>query len=174
MILNKEKVAVEDIELSMDTSVLQSRGDVTPFNAAHLPYSVTESVAVAQDNRYLSTYIDANFAKIAGDSTQTFEVADATLDTEAVSKGQMDIEIATLTDSKADKTNVLLKSDPNGLNDGYVPANDYSPSTKKYADGLIADKFLGAITGKFIAKSIVDGTTDVTVTVTNGVITEIA
>jgi len=174
MTLNKEKVAVEDMVLSMDTSIAQSRGVVTPFNAAFLPYTVSESVADGLNNRYTSAFILANFAKIDGNSSLPFNVANATNDTEAVSKSQMDAEITILTDDKARKDNVLLKADPTGLNDGYNPSNDYSPATKKYADGLIADKFLGAITGKFIAKSIADGTTDVVVTVTNGVITEIS
>jgi len=173
MVLNKEKIVVEDIELSMDGSVTQSRGTLTPFNAAYLPYTVTESVADGLNARYLSSYVDANFAKLAGDDTVAFKTANAVNSNEAVPLAQMQVEIDTLTDDKARKDNVLLKSDPYGLNDGYVPSNDYSPATKKYADSLIADKFLGAITGKFIAKSITDGTTNVTVTVTNGVITEI-
>ena len=173
MTLTKEKIAVEDIELSMDTSVAQSRGTVTPFNAAYLPYTATESVTDGLNARYTSAFIITNFARIGGNDTQLFKVATAVDDNEAVNKGQMDAEITTLTNDKARRDNVLLKSDPTGLNDGYNPSNDYSPATKKYADGLIADKFLGAITGKFIAKSIADGTTNVTVTVTNGVITEI-
>jgi len=173
MILSKEKLAVEDMELSMATSVTQSRGDMTPFNAAHLPYSSTESVTQGLNARYTSAYVSANFAQLAGNDTVPFKVATAVNPNEAVTLAQMDVEIATLETDKADKTNVLRKADPEGLNDGYNPVNDYSPATKKYADGLIADKFLGAITGKFIAKSIADGTTDVVVTVTNGVITEI-
>jgi len=173
MVLNKEKIVVEDIELSMDNSVTQSRGTLTPFNAAYLPFEVNKSVATALNERYLASYVDANFAKLAGDDTVAFKVALAVTSNEAVPLAQMQAEIDTLTDDKARKDNVLLKSDPNGLNDGYTPSNDYSPATKKYADGLIADKFLGAITGKFIAKSIADGTTNVTVTVINGVITEI-
>ena len=173
IIFGKEKIVVEDIVLSMDTTIEQSRGTMTPFNAAHLPYTASESVSTALANRYTSSYIDSNFAKLNGDSTVSFKVNNASNNDEAINLFQLDSEIDTVNNNKASKTNVLLKSDPGGLNDGYNPANDYSPATKKYADGLIADKFLGAITGKFIAKSIVDGTTDVTVTVTNGVITEI-
>jgi len=173
MIFNKELVVVEDIVLSMDTSIAQSRGTGTPFNATHLPFTLSESVADGLNARFTSAYIVANFASLNGNPAEVFAVADATADVEAVNKGQLDAEIATLTDDKARKDNVLLKTDPTGLNDGYIPNNDYSPATKKYADTLIADKFLGAITGKFIAKDIADGTTDVQVTVTNGVITEI-
>jgi hypothetical protein len=171
--LVKEKIVVEDIELSMDSTIEQGRGTVTPFNAAYLPYTVSESVALALDNRYTSGYLDANFAKLAGDETVAFKLAPATNDNEGINLAQLNTETATLDNSKADKTNVLLKADPDGLNDGYNPANDFSPATKKYADGLIADKFLGAITGKFKAENSDGSGTIVTVTVTNGVITEI-
>jgi len=173
MNLNKEKLVVEDMELSMSSTVQQTRGTLTPFNAAYLPFSASESVADGINARYTSVYMDANFAKLSGNDTVPFKVAQAVNSNEAVSLAQMTTVTDALTADKADKTNVLRKADPEGLNDGYVPVNDFSPATKKYADGLIADKFLGAITGKFIAKSIADGTTDVQVTVTNGVITEI-
>ena len=55
IVFNKEKVVVEDIVLSMDNTIDQSRGTMTPFNASHLPYSVSESVTDALNARYLST-----------------------------------------------------------------------------------------------------------------------
>ena len=172
MVFGKELLTVEDMVLSMDATIDQTRGAMTPFNASHLPYSATENVKAALDARYTATYINANFAKLGGDSSNVFEVATATAGTHAITLTQYNSGISALETGKANKDNVLLKVDPDGTNDGYHPINDYSPCTKKYSDGLIADKFLGAITGKFVAMSTVDGS-DVTVTVTNGVITGI-
>ncbi len=163
--LSKELMVVEDMVLSMDPSVTQERGVGTPFNAAYLPYTVSESVAVALNNRYTMGETDTKFALLAGLSTQAFEVNTATIDTHAIPKLQMDTALAL----KANETDVILK----GSAVSYTPASDLDPVNKGYADGLIADKFLGAITGSFIAYSIADGTTPVTVSVTNGVITGI-
>jgi len=163
--LKKELTGLEDLLLSMETSVVQNRGPITPFNAAYLPYSVSQSVTQALDDRYTRAETDVRYAAIAGLSTQLFNVATATGDTNAVPKLQMDTADAL----KADKTEVIRK----GASEAYNPSSDTDPVNKGYADGLIADKFLGAITAQFIAYDIADGTTPVTVTVTNGVITGI-
>jgi len=155
---------VEDLEFGFgDTE--QERGG-TKFNSSSLPYSETESVKQALDARQTTVISDEKYATINGDIAKVFNVAPATEDTQAMPKSQIEATAA----SKANKVSVLLRDDSLN-NDGYVPSATYDPATKGYADGLIADKFLGAITVQFIAYSIVDGTTPVTVTVTNGVIT---
>jgi len=168
--LLKEKLVVEDMELSMDTEVTQGRGILTPFNAFFLPYSSTLTTGAALDDRYTKAEIVAGFAAIGGSDSEQFKVQDGSLNEHAVNRGQMLASDDLLDVAKAEKSEVIRK----GAGETYAPSAGTDPVNKTYADGLIADKFLGAITAQFIAKDIVDGTTDVTVTVTNGVITGIA
>ena len=164
-ILTKEKLVVEDMELSMDAEVVQDRGTLTPFNAAYLPYSVTESVADAIASRYTISESDTRFAQVAGNATTSFNVATALLATEAVPLSQLTSRLLTLSQAKVEMADVIVK----GGGTTYIPITGTDPVNKTYADGLIADKFLGAVTTQFIAKNISGD--DVTVTVTNGVIT---
>ena len=163
--LNKELIGVEDLLLSMDPAVTQDRGPITPFNAAYLPYSVSETVTQALDNRYTISQTDAMYAKLNGLDSEQFSVQDGSLPEHAVNRQQM-LDSDAL---KADKIEVIRK----GVGEAYTPSAGTDPVNKNYADGLISDKFLGAITAQFIAYDIADGTTPVTVTVTNGVITGI-
>ncbi len=154
--LFKEKICVEDIELSLDTSVEQTRGTLTPFNAFFIPYNTTElSVGVALNNRYTKAETQANFAKIAGDDTIAFKVFPAINLNEATSKQQVEDYL----DYKADKDNVLELNNSNL----YTPLSDYNPATKRYVDQQFVDGASGSFTSA-------DGKT---ITVLGGLITEI-
>jgi hypothetical protein len=166
----KEKIVVEDIVLSMDTTIEQSRGTLTPFNAAYLPYSTTQSVTAALDDRYTKSESDSRYAYKAGSDTQAFNVAMAVNGSEAVNLTQMETAINDLDTRKVEEGTVLRTDIDNGT---YNPQYPSSPATKQYVDAQIEDKFLGAVTGKFIAKNIDGSGNDVTVQVTNGVITQI-
>ena len=162
--LTKERVVVEDMELSLEVSIEQSRGVVTPFNAAYLPYTTGISVGQALLDRYTKTEADTNFALIGGDSLQTFLVGVATGPTEAVQKSQLDLKAdQTDVDLKADKTNVLELDN----NDAFTPIADYQPATKRFVDDSITTKFQAGVSGSFTAAS------GETVTVTGGLITGI-
>jgi hypothetical protein len=170
VIFNKEKIVVEDIVLSMDTTVDQSRGTLTPFNAAYLPYSVSESVKTALDNRYTKSESDSKYANIGGNSSVQFDVANATSGTNAVTYTQLETGLSDLNSRKVEEGTVL-RTDID--NDFYQPQYPNSPATKKYVDDQIEDKFLHAVTGYFMAKNSDGSGSDVLVTVTNGVITGI-
>jgi hypothetical protein len=166
----KEKICVEDIVLSMDTEIEQSRGILTPFNAAYLHYSDTQSVTVALDDRYTKSEADGRYAYKSGSDTQTFNVAMAVNGSEAVNLTQMTTELDDLDTRKVEQGTVLRTDIDNGT---YNPQYPSSPATKQYVDAQIEDKFLGAVTGKFIAKNIDGSGNDVIIQVTNGVITQI-
>jgi len=162
--LTKEKVVVEDMELSLEVSIEQSRGVVTPFNAAYLPYTTGISVGQALTDRYTKTEADTNFALIGGDSLHTFLVGVATGPTHAVQKSQLDLKAdITDVDLKADKANVLELDN----NDAFTPITDYQPATKRFVDDSITTKFQAGVSGSFTAAS------GETVTVTGGLITGI-
>ncbi len=162
IVIGKESALVEDIEFGMGVSA-QTRGG-NQLNASHLPYNAVKSVTNELDLKAYSTDIADTYALMNGDSTEIFRVANGVNPEDAMNMGQA----SDLADLKADIADVLIRG---STNDSYVPQFDYDPATKRYADNSIADKFVGAITVQFIAYSISDGTTPVTVTVTNGIIT---
>ena len=95
--ISKLPALVEDIEFGFGASE-QERGG-TKFNSAYLPYTDTESVTEALDNRYTKAYIDTNYAKIGGDATQLFLVANGVSGNQSVNFNQLDL--------KEDKTVVI-------------------------------------------------------------------
>ena len=154
--LFKEKICVEDIELSLDASVEQSRGTLTPFNAFYIPYNTTDlSVGVALNNRYSKAETQAGFAKLGGDDTVAFKAFPAINANEAIVLSQL----TTILADKADKDNVLELNN----SDLYTPLSDYNPATKRYVD----EQFTSGASGSFTSA---DGKT---ITVLGGLITEI-
>ncbi len=152
----KEKACVEDMELSLSASVVQTRGSLTPFNAFYLPYTTSElSVGVALNNRYTKAEMQGSFARVDGDETVAFKVYPAVNPNEATSKQQVEDYLG----FKADKTNVLELN--NSVS--YTPLSDYNPATKRYVD----EQFVGGASGTFTSA---DGKT---ITVLSGLITEI-
>ena len=89
LVLTKQLALVEDIEFGMGVTA-QARGG-NMFNAAYLPYSTTQSVTNALDDRYLKTESDALFALMDGNSSQRFNVANGHVGTEAVNFSQLDL-----------------------------------------------------------------------------------
>jgi hypothetical protein len=168
LVLTKEKVVVEDMELSMDSSVDQERGTLTPFNAAYLPYTSSQSVTDGLDERYTRTEADNRFAEVNGNSAYEFNVAAGIDASHAVNKDQLDTIYNQLDGAKVDQGTVLRTDIDNPT---YTPQYDNSPATKKYIDDAIADKFLGAVTGTFIAEDTSGNA--ITIKVTNGVVTQI-
>ena len=165
----KELICKEDIVLSMDSTIDQDRGTLTPFNAAYLPYTASQSVTAGLDDRYTKADTDIRYALVNGSTTNTFLVADATTADEATTKRQLDAVESDLDTSKVEEGTVLrIDID----NPAYNPQYPSSPTTKKYVDDAFEDKFLGAVTGQFIAKDTVSGN-DITIQVTNGVVTYI-
>jgi len=162
ILITKELALVEDIEFGMDAS-LQDRGG-NQFNSLYLPYSVSQSVTEAINDRYLGAYVEANFAAIGGLTTQLFEVANGTSGFESVNYSQLALKADLSTvNTKADKTSVLeLDND-----DAFVPSFDYNPATKQYVDGSVSNAFSAGVNGSFTAQS------GETVTVINGLITGI-
>ena len=161
--LTKDLAAVEDIYFGFGIAT-QVRGAVTQFNASHLPYSSTESVSAALDARLTKVDSDIMYAFKAGSSLQVFNIANGIAPSNAVNKGQLDLKAdITEVDLKACKSNVLEKNN----SASYQPVSDYNPSTKRYVDESIFNKFINGATGSF---TTVDGKT---VTVTGGLITQI-
>lgn len=162
VLITKELILANDIEFGFDISD-QSRGG-SQFNAAYLPYDLTESVAQALMARYTSVYIDASFAPINGSSTTLFDVANGTADFEAVNFQQLALKAdQSLMDAKADKANVLELDNTAP----YAPLTDYNPATKKHVDDSIYTAFQTGVSGSFESA---DGKT---ITVTNGLVTGI-
>ncbi len=162
--IKKLPALVEDLELGFGATD-QTRGG-TRINAAAIPFiNGGDNVQQALEARPTVTEADIAYAQINGSATEQFTVQDGSLPDQAVSRQQL-LDGDSV---KANSVDVIVK----GASVAYTPSADTDPVNKGYADTLIANKFLGAITGQFIAKSIVDGTTDVTVTVTSGVITSI-
>jgi len=154
--LFKEKICVEDIELSLDSSIEQTRGTLTPFNAFFIPYNLTDlTVGLALNNRYSKAESQSYFAKRDGDDTIAFKVYPAVNVNEATSLQQ----VHTLLDEKSDKDNVLELNN----SDLYVPLSDYNPATKRYVDQQFVDGASGSFTSA-------DGKT---ITVLGGLIMEI-
>jgi len=152
----KEKICSEDIVLSLDSEVLQTRGKLTPFNAFSLPYSVEEiSVGVALNARPTLKVLQNTFAKLGGAEDVAFKVYPAVNPSEAINKAQLEEYL----EAKSDKDNVLELDN----SDAYTPLTDYNPATKRYVDA----KFLNGASGTFTSA---DGKT---ITVSAGLITEI-
>jgi len=158
--LIKEKVCVEDIELSMDTVVEQNRGPMTPFNAAFLPYDATQSVEGALLARPTAVEGALIYANINGDLSQPFKVYGGINPDEAMNVAQIDDLMA---NTIALKNEVLLLNNDTPYN----PAANYNPATKLYADTVVSDRFQGVVSGSFTSA---DGKT---ITVTGGLITAI-
>lgn len=158
--LIKEKICTEDIELSNDSSVVQERGTLTPFNAYKLPYKTGYTTGVALDERYTKVDSDARYAKVAGDDTVAFKVFGGINPNEAINVQQ----INDLMDST-----IALKADVLELDNSvvYEPLTDYNPSTKRYVDQSILTRFENAVSGSFTSA---DGKT---ITVVGGLITGI-
>ena len=162
--VKKSPALVEDIEFGFGPTT-QIRGG-TMVNAEAIPFiDGGDNVKQALEARLTQLESDIRYASLNGNSAELFYILDGTLQEHAVTLRQLNL----LGAEKPDIADVIEK----GTTTAYTPSSGLDPVNKNYADGLIADKFLGAITGQFIAKSIADGTTDVTVTVTNGVITAI-
>jgi hypothetical protein len=162
--LNKELLAVEDIYFGFGTSV-QHRGTVNLFNAAYLPYSVSQSVTHAIDSRPTLSDADIRYAAKAGSASQVFDVAPGVTGTDAVNFNQLKLKAdITEVDLKAYKTNVLEKT--NSVS--YIPLTDYNPATKRYVDEAIINKFALGATGTFTSKE------GKIITVSGGLITGIA
>ncbi len=159
-VLTKEKICVEDIEFSMDSDVIQSRGTMIPVNAYYIPYATGLSIGIALDNRYSKTEALATFAKSGGDSLIPFKVLDAINVNEAISKQQLEVIIA---NDLVLQDNVLeLDND-----DAYIPLADYNPATKLFVDSSFVNRFAGTVSGSFTSA---DGKT---ITVIGGLITGI-
>ena len=143
---NKEGIVVADIVFGMGL-ITDSRGSQEQFNASHLPYSGSESVAAALGNRYTKDEIDiiaGLYARINGNSAEVFNVATGTDATHAVNKSQMEALFAL----GVTAAEVLLVD---GSSDPLVPTMDNQPSTKKYVDDTVI-----AIGAGDMAKGIYD------------------
>jgi len=163
LVLHKELIVLEDLALGFGTSNT-SRGSVTLFNAAYLPYDLNTSVAGALDARPTLVYTNATYAAVTGDGAAAFSVADGVTALQAVNKQQLDTKAdAGDLALKADKTNVLQLNNSTS----YSPSTDFNPATKVYVDTSIYNRFLGSVSGSFTSQ---DGKI---VTVTNGIITGI-
>jgi hypothetical protein len=163
LVLHKELIMLEDLALGFGTSNT-SRGSVTLFNAAYLPYNLSTTVAAALDARPTLAYTDVTYAKINGNGTVAFSVAAGVTALQAVNKQQLDTKAdASAVALKADKTNVLQLNNSTS----YSPSTDFNPATKGYVDTAIYDRFLGSVSGSFTSQ---DGKI---VNVTNGLITGI-
>ncbi|MCI4437398.1 MAG: hypothetical protein JHC33_11385 [Ignisphaera sp.] len=161
--VTKSPIGVEDITLGLGIDY-QPRGSITQFNAGHLPYTLSETVKTALDNRLTVLDSDAKYALVGGSSTQVFKCANGVFPTDAVNKSQLDVKAnATELDLKAYKYDVLEKTN----NIPFSPLSDYNPATKRYVDDSIYTKFQHAVSGTFISQD------NKTVTVINGLITNI-
>jgi len=164
LVVRKDLLAVEDVYFGFGT-IVQDRGTVTLFNAAYLPYTVSQSVTQGLDDRYTKAASDARYPNINGSGLTVFNVANGISGTNAVNFSQLAL--------KADITDVVLKAyltDVLTLTNStpYIPLSDYNPATKRYVDLAIINKFTPAATGSF---TTVDNKI---VTVVAGVITGIA
>jgi hypothetical protein len=163
LVLHKELIVLEDLALGFGTSNT-SRGSVTLFNAAYLPYDLSTTVAKALDARPTLAYTDVTYAKINGNGTLVFSVADGVTALQAVNKRQLDNKADTSAMAlKADKTNVLQLNN----SASYAPSTDFNPATKLYVDTSIYNRFSGSVSGSFTSQE------GKIVTVTNGLITGI-
>jgi len=134
------------------------------FNASFLPYTVSQDVTGALDDRYTKSYINTNFATINGSPAELFDVAEGLSGTNAVNFNQLDTkEDKSVVATKADKSNVLELNNSTA----YTPLFDYNPSTKKYVSDSITTAFQLGQTGVFISQD------NKQITVTNGLITGI-
>ncbi|RKX84154.1 MAG: hypothetical protein DRP58_07640, partial [Spirochaetes bacterium] len=131
---NKEGIVVADIVFGMGL-VVDSRGSQEQFNASHLPYSGSESVAAALLARYTKVELDgmlASYALLHGDSSSVFNVATGTDVTHAVNKGQMEQLFST----GVQEGQVILIDGSSAL---LIPTMDSQPANKKYVDDTVVD-----------------------------------
>lgn len=164
MNIYKSLLGVEDIYFGFGTT-LQGRGVINLFNASYLPYSVSKSVTQAIDDCPTLVEADVRYAMKAGDALQVFDVANGITGTDAVNFSQLDLKAnSTEVALKAYKTDVLEKTNSTA----YIPLTDYNPSTKRYVDESIYNKFVFGATGTFTS---LEGKI---ITVTGGLITGIA
>ena len=143
---NKEGIVVADIVFGMGL-ITDSRGSQEQFNASHLPYSGSESVAAALGNRYTKDEIDiiaGLYARINGNSAEVFNVATGTGATHAVNKSQMEALFAL----GVTAAEVLLVD---GSSSSLIPTMDNQPANKKYVDDTVI-----AIGAGDMAKGIYD------------------
>lgn len=164
IVFSKELLAVNDIYFGFGT-ITQTRGIVTLFNSAYLPYSISQSVTQAIDSRPTLAEADIRYAPIGGNALQVFDVANGITGTDAVNFSQLDLKAnSTEVALKAYKTDVLEKT--NSVS--YIPLTDYNPATKRYVDESILNRFTFGATGTFHSQE------GKVITVTNGLITGIA
>lgn len=159
--LTKEKICVEDMLYSLDGTIEQDRGFLTPINATHIPYIINFSVGQALDVRPTLDLVDTTYAKVNGNTLEIFNCADGLSPLNVLNKAQ----IEDLLSYKADKNNVLQLN--NTLM--YTPTIGTHPATKSYVDTSTANAFEDALdAGSFLT---FEGKV---VTVINGLITGIA
>jgi len=141
----KELAVSEDLELGFgpvsqtrDIAGVATPGTYTRISSVALPAKKTDgSVSTTQealDEKLLESKAVTDYAKIAGDATQLFEVLKPTNPNEAANKLYVDEEIVTSHTAAqvefAKKTNVLGRDNV----DIYTPTKQYHPATKLYVD----------------------------------------
>ena len=164
VVFNKLPALVEDLETGFGASE-QARGGQR-INASSIPYTETEDIGRALDNRTTTQDLEAQYAKIGGDIEQVFLVSQGSSPQRAVQKQELDD--APYAPTAGDSNQTFAVSDPTaqihamnrqstdsvisaslvpyalrgdvlekGNTSSYTPTQPYHPSTKAYVDEAV-------------------------------------
>lgn len=186
--LSNEAVNLSQLNLKANTNDLDGKADLN--GSATYRFAVADAInnedAVNRSQLNLSLDLkedkldaDAKFADVYiaidtkadlnGSTIETFNVADAVNNTEAVNKLQVNNLLASKSDIAYVDGELDLKSNKDNVleldnNTAYSPLFDYNPSTKKYVDDSINSSFQNGTSGTFMSQD------NKTITVVNGLI----